>query len=171
MAPPARPAAPQPRPATVRGVPSFSIKKPREAADSRSGATAAATAGSGAPLRETPVTLDGLLAVWDEYARTHRTETILSQTMRMSRPVATANPTLFGVTVQNIKQKEILDENHPRLLTALRDALANDSVDFTVEINQGEAPRHTLSDYELLEDLKKQHPHLRELIKTFKLRL
>ena len=171
MATPARPTAPQPRPATVKGVPSFSIRKPREAADSRSGATASAAAGSGTPLRETPVTLDGLLSVWDEYARTHRTETILSQTMRMSRPVATADPTLFGVTVQNIKQKEILDENHTRLLTALRDALANDSVDFTVEINQGEAPRHTLSDYELLEDLKKQHPYLRELIKTFKLRL
>lgn len=163
--------ASQPRPATVKGVPSFSIRKPHATSG---GATADGTptaSGSNAPKRENPVTLEGLLAVWDEYARTHRTETILSQTMRMSRPVATANPTLFGVTVQNIKQKEILDENRPGILTNLRDALANDRVDFTVEINQGEAPRHTLSDYDLLEDLKKQHPHLRELIKTFKLRL
>ena len=89
----------------------------------------------------------------------------------MSRPQTGEKPEKFTVTVQNIKQKEILEAHRAAILGALKDALKNDSVWFDVDINEGEGPRHTLSDSDLLEELKKQNPHLVELIKTFKLRL
>lgn len=117
------------------------------------------------------VTEEALSEAWDEYARAHRSETIMSQTMRMSRPQVSENPAIFGIVVQNIKQKEILDASRPAIIAYLRDHLSNDTVDFSVKVNDGEAPRHTLSDYELLDDLKKESPKLRLLIDEFKLRL
>lgn len=175
-APAPRAAAPvmggtRPQPMAVKGAMSFSIKNARSAS-SHPDVAAEAPAGSyGAPLRDTPVDPAELAKVWSGYARDHRSETILSQTMRMSRPQTGEKPEKFTVTVQNIKQKEILEVHRAAILDALKDALKNDSVWFDVDINEGEGPRHTLSDYDLLEELKKQNPHLVELIKTFKLRL
>ena len=175
-APAPRAAAPvmggsRPQPMAVKGAMSFSIKNARSAS-SHPDVAAEAPAGSyGAPLRDTPVDPAELAKVWSGYARDHRSETILSQTMRMSRPQTGEKPEKFTVTVQNIKQKEILEAHRAAILGALKDALKNDSVWFDVDINEGEGPRHTLSDSDLLEELKKQNPHLVELIKTFKLRL
>ncbi len=161
----------RPQPMAVKGAISFSIKNARTASSHTDVAAEATGGSSAAPLRNTPVDPAELARLWSEYAREHRSETILSQTMRMSRPETGENPAAFTVTVQNIKQKEILEAHRATILARLRDALRNDSVWFEVGINEGEGPRHTLSDHDLLEELKKQNPHLVELIKTFKLRL
>lgn len=165
------PAATQPRHVGVKGLPSFSIKGNRTAADPGQPSAQNDAAARNVPARQAVVTDEALSEAWDEYARAHRSETIMSQTMRMSRPQVSENPAIFGIVVQNIKQKEILDANRPGILAYLRDRLSNDTVDFSVKVNDGEAPRHTLSDSQLLEDLKKESPKLKLLIDEFKLRL
>lgn len=81
------------------------------------------------------------------------------------------DPTTFVVAVQNQKQLELMESNRPALLEYLRDKLSNDFIKFSVIINQGDLPRYTLNDAELLKKMSAEYPALRSLIDDFKLRL
>lgn len=113
---------------------------------------------------------EALSTAWETYIQTHPTAHILINTMRASMPRLT-DPTTFVVAVQNQKQLELMESNRPALLDYLRDKLSNDSIKFSVIINQGDLPRYTLNDAELLKKMSAEYPALRNLIDDFKLRL
>lgn len=113
---------------------------------------------------------EALSTAWETYIQTHPTAHILINTMRASMPRLT-DPTTFVIAVQNQKQLELMESNRPALLEYLRDKLSNDSIKFSVIINQGDLPRYTLNDAELLKKMSAEYPALRNLIDDFKLRL
>ena len=79
--------------------------------------------------------------------------------------------------MQNLKQLELMEANRRELLDYIHDCLSNDAVTFEIHVNEGDGPRYTLSDSELLEKLREEYPHwleypaLNSLIDDFKLRL
>lgn len=113
---------------------------------------------------------EALASAWETYIQTHPTAHILINTMRASMPQLT-NPTTFVIAVQNQKQLELMEANRPALLNYLRDKLSNDSISFSIIISEGETPRHTLNDSELLKKMIEEYPAMRNFVNDFKLRL
>ena len=166
---PAR-AAQLPRPAGVPtgiGAPRISIRhgimhdKAPGAADS---------AHRGESHRSAPFSADALADAWVNYIRSHPKDHILINTMRASPPELIA-PDRFAIKVQNLKQLELMEANRRELLDYIHDCLSNDAVTFEIHVNEGDGPRYTLSDSELLEKLREEYPALNSLIDDFKLRL
>ena len=122
--------------------------------------------------RSKPFASEDLAAAWDAYMRAHPTAHILINTMRASPPKLDGPATpFFTVYVQNQKQKDEMESNKYSILTFLRDNLENDRIDFKVAIYQGELPRHTLSESDLLKKMCDDYPALSSLISDLKLRL
>lgn len=166
------PVAPKPAPAPRQfaprhGVPSISIKHAPAAAATDSGTTASAPSQQ---KRSTPFSHDALNSAWETYIATHPKAQILVNTMRASYPVDVKGNT-FTVMVQNQIQLEQIEANRQDILAKLHNALQNDLVTFTVAIAQGNDPRHTLKETDLLEKLKEEYPTLNHLISDLKLRL
>lgn len=162
-------AARMPRPAGVPtgiGAPRISIRhgvmhdKAAEAADAR----------HGEQHRSAPFTADALTDAWANYIRSHPKDHILINTMRASPPELIASDR-FAIKVQNLKQLELMEANRRELLDYIHDSLSNDAVTFEIHVNEGDGPRYTLSDSELLEKLREEYPALNSLIEDFKLRL
>jgi len=120
--------------------------------------------------RTTPFDDEKLLSAWQAYIDAHPKEVVLVNTMRSSKPNL-IDRTRFTITVQSDMQRSIVEEFHQELLTALRETLANDLVEFEITVNTAASPRHTLTDPELLEKMKEEAPALAHLIDDFKLRL
>ena len=100
----------------------------------------------------------------------HPKDHILVNTMRASAPQRTS-PTEFEIVVQNQVQLLLMEEKRPELLAYIADKLHNDHVNYTVKINEGAGPRYTLSDQELLDSMRAEHPMVQQLIERFHLRL
>ena len=113
---------------------------------------------------------EALDAAWETYIQTHPNAHILINTMRASMPKL-VNRTSFAITVQNQKQLELMEANRMDLLTYLRDKLSNDSITFSIGISEGDTPRHTLNDSELLKKMLEEYPALRNFHNEFKLRI
>ncbi len=99
---------------------------------------------------------------------------LLINTMRAHQPVAgedPASPECFTVTVVNPGQVEVLTNEKPRLLNALRASLANDYVDFRIELNEDATAPTAWSDRDVLNHLVEANPNLARLITDFKLTL
>ncbi|MCM1349293.1 MAG: DNA polymerase III subunit gamma/tau [Firmicutes bacterium] len=124
----------------------------------------------GGTMRENPFSDDALIAAWNSYISTHPHAHILINTMRAAAPVRTS-PTRFTITVQNQIQLELMENNRAEIMGYVRNSLANDVVDYDVNINTSSSPRHTLTDPELLEKMKAEAPVLSRLIDDFKLHL
>lgn len=120
--------------------------------------------------RSAPFSADALADAWVNYIRSHPKDHILINTMRASPPELIA-PDRFAIKVQNIKQLELMEANRRELLDYIHDCLSNDAVTFEIHVNEGDGPRYTLSDSELLEKLREEYPALNSLIDDFKLRL
>lgn len=117
-----------------------------------------------------PFSEEALNSAWETYISTHPKAHILINTMRASRP-RLVDKTHFVVTVQNQKQLELMEANSYDILQSIHNALSNDQVTFETTINTGSSPRHTLSDAELLQNMRREFPALESLIEDFKLRL
>lgn len=110
------------------------------------------------------------MSAWETYISTHPKAHILINTMRASAP-RLVERCRFMVVVQNQKQLELMEANRPDILHFLHDSLQNDNVTFDISINEGSSPRHTLSDHELFDSMRKEYPVLQSLIEDFSLRL
>lgn len=165
-----RPAdAPRPQPrATGRGhvslASAFAEKKQ----------TVPASASAATVMHRTPYSHDRLLAEWERYMAANPKAHLLINTMRAHQPVAgedPASPECFTVTVVNPGQVEVLTNEKPRLLNALRASLANDYVDFRIELNEDATAPTAWSDRDVLNHLVEANPNLARLITDFKLTL
>lgn len=157
---PPPPPSPSPK---VPGIPRISIRHSETVEQPQASATEKRD-------RRNPFSDDALLSAWETYIQTHPTAHILVNTMRAATPRRT-DTTSFVIAVQNQMQLDMMTENRPELLSFLHDRLQNDFVDFSIIINEGEMPRHALSDRELLETLVKEFPAMARLIDGFQLRL
>lgn len=119
-------------------------------------------------IRSNPFSEDALKAAWETYMHTIPTAHILINTMRAAPPVM-ESPTSFAIYVQNQIQARMMEEKKSEILAYLRNNLQNDNIDYRVEIFEGELPRHTLSDSELLKRMAEDYPAVKHLISNFKL--
>lgn len=164
-APAPRPAAP-PRPAVKPvGVPQISIRHGLKTEGDSGTASYAPQS-----RRDTPFSEESLMSAWETYISTHPKAHILINTLRASAP-RLVERCRFMVVVQNQKQLELMEANRPDILHFLHDSLQNDNVTFDISINEGSSPRHTLSDHELFDSMRKEYPVLQSLIEDFSLRL
>lgn len=111
-----------------------------------------------------------VIEAWKAFADAHPTETILVNTMRACMPVRT-NGTTFNITVENPMQVDELGRVMPELLTALRNAVANDTLTLTTDINPGPGNRATWNDNEVVAEMAAANPVFRKMIEDFKLRI
>ena len=163
---PAAPAMNQPRrpAASSLKIPSISIRHSQQQSE------APVQESGPAPKRTTPFSEDALLTAWNSYISTHPHAHILINTMRAANPRLTDRNS-FTITVQNAMQLELMETNRGDIMGYVRNALANDMVDYVVNVNTATSPRHTLTDPELLEKLRSETPVLQRLIDDFNLHL
>lgn len=149
----------------MAGVPRISIRHGLHHDETPAASAAAPTA-----ARNNRFSTDALNTAWETYIQTHPKAHILINTMRAAPPRLDSD-THFTVLVQNQMQADLMESARHDLLTFLHNTLQNDSITFDTAINEGELPRHTLSDGELLGQMCTDYPALQHLIDDLKLRL
>ncbi len=150
----------------MAGVPHISIRHSNLHHDDASATPADARTQN----RNNRFSADALQTAWETYIQTHPKAHILINTMRAAPPRLDTD-THFIVLVQNKMQAELMESARHDLLAFLHNALQNDNITFDTAINEGSLPRHTLSDSELLKQMRADYPALNHLIDDFKLRL
>ncbi len=165
------PAAPQRRAATPgtrrSGLMSISINPGKATEAARS---ASPTPSAPSQQRLSPFTNQALQEAWKQYIADHEKERILVNTMGGATP--TLDPDgLFTIEVYDPIQIHTLEEARADILQFLRDALSNDTVDFRVQIRQGEDSPATWTSRQVLEHMLQTHPDLPDFVKTFNLTL
>lgn len=120
--------------------------------------------------RETPYTTDALDTVWETYINGHPTAHILVNTMRTARPQRIENDR-FSITVENPGQFDLMMQNIPDILRYIHDALDNDLITISVNVNEGESAPYTWSERDVLAHMVETTPILKKFIEDFKLTL
>lgn len=141
-----------------------------------SGSVPGAPPGSTAPSSPTvrradPVSEESLQRAWDDYMRDHPQLHLMVNIMRVSRPEMIPGTPKFSLTVYSQVQHEIVTANQADLIEWLRNRLSNDSVEFTVTVNEEDSSPRTWSESEVFSHMKEQHPVLQQFAETFQLTL
>ncbi len=166
-APAPQPAAPR-RTGTVRGHVSMAAamqEKPQETAQQAAAATV---------LHRTPFTAEQLMAEWERYMEANPKAHMLVNTMRVHtpKPVGDARqPEMHVVTVVNPGQVELLNQEKPRLLQTIRQALGNDYFDFRIDVDESAIAPTAWSDRDVLTHMVNQSEHFARLIRDMKFML
>lgn len=122
--------------------------------------------------RKNPFTDKSLQDAWERYMELHRKAHVLCNTMRASHPARTdGDSPLLKMTVANQPQVDVMLQELPALLPYLRDTLANDHIELTVEVNDDPDSPAAWSDRDLLRHLVETNPHAASFISDFKLTL
>jgi DNA polymerase-3 subunit gamma/tau len=166
--------------APVRSAGSAAAAKPRSAnhvsmrgafaPKQAAGPAAAAAAIDPSTLRATPFTDDQLLAVWNQYIEMNPKAHVLCNTMRAALPSRKApeSPELRMI-VANQPQVDFMEQELPGLLTYLRNALANDHIRVSVEVNNDPNAPAAWNDRDLLRHIVESNPHAASFIADFNL--
>ena len=167
-APPAQPAG-QRRPVSRPGTSTFSLSGTVRQQGSTPGAQpGSAVPGNHAQKRSNTYTLDDLHKAWLNFMKANPTCHILINTMRASYPAPVEGHT-YRIMIENEKQREELETHMQSLLTFLRDAVGNDDITLTIELNQGESSPHTWNERQVLQHMLETNPEMRELIEGLQL--
>ena len=170
---PSRPAG-QRRPLMGRGHISF--------ARVDSGAESAPAQGA-APrqLREEPFTHGQVLQQWDAYMTRDPKAHLLNNTLRMHKPALPEGASArvsgpreaasFVVRVVNSAQVDVLNQEKPRLLEAIRSAIGNDFFDFSITVDEAAVPSTAWSDRKVLDHLVERTPYIARFITDLKFTL
>lgn len=126
--------------------------------------------GAAPQLRAKPYTQESLLKAWQTYADRNPTLHIVVNTMRASKPER-AEGDHFIVTVENEMQRDTMNQHIYNIVNLVHDMLENDSITFSIEINQGESSPHTWNEHDLLKHMLETRPGLSSLISTLRLKL
>ncbi len=127
-----------------------------------------------APRNRAPFSHEQLLQLWEKYMAANPKAHLLINTMRAHTPQPAgdaSHPELYVVTVVNPGQVEIMNQEKPQLLPALRSALNNDYFDFTLAVDENAAAPTAWSDRDVLNHMVENSPHLAKFITDFKLTL
>ena len=137
-------------------------------------APAAATVQQAAQRRRAAFSHDQLLAAWEPYMAANPKAHLLVNTMRAHMPAPANNPSMpeaYVVTVVNPGQVELLNQEKPRLLQSLRDAVGNDFLDFRIDVDENDAAPTAWSDRDVLNHMVERSPYLAQFITDFKFTL
>lgn len=160
------------RRATTLHAPSISINAAPGANNAKQQPAQAPTATAGtatAPAQQ--YTHNDLIAAWNEYGAAHPKAHILVNTMRACIPQPSSRPDTFVTKVLNEFQRTEMQQAMPDLLAFLRREVGNNNITIQVEIDSSAPPRHTLSDRDLLAELRQANPLLQKYIDFFHLNL
>ncbi|MDE6086471.1 MAG: hypothetical protein K2G40_08750, partial [Muribaculaceae bacterium] len=166
------PAPPVTRRRTTMSLHTLSITGKDRKPDTDSTASAE-TSQATTPSRRNAFEHDALIELWKNYMNDRRSEHILANTMRASRPVQDTgkDPFHYTVTVEIEQQRELLLAELPRLLSYLHDGLNNDFITLDILINDGPSSPSTWNEREILAFLQRERPHMDRFIKSLKLSL
>lgn len=174
------PAVPSPAPAPVSrrapqianlsGLgPGVSIKAPlRNLSDTKSTASAAASRRPDAQVRTASYTGNAVDVAWENYIQSNPSAQSLIATMRSCRPKHMQDH-MFIVAVESPAQQQTLESNIGNIRRYMRDKLANDLVDFTIEVVEGEGSPRTWTARQVYEKMLADHPALKTLAEELKL--
>lgn len=156
------------RPLKKPGISTFSISgKNIEAAVSPAVTNDAGTA---AQTRDSSYTREQLNAAWQDYMKSHPQQHILINTMRASYPTPIdGDANAYRVMVENEKQRDEMQQSMQSLLSALREAVSNDSIRLVIEINRGEASPHTWNERRVLDHMLEHNPGMRDIMDSLQL--
>lgn len=111
---------------------------------------------------------EALIAAWDSFGAAHPTEHVLVNTMRTGRPQRIApGGTDLAMTVENELQSNLMNEWSYKLLQHLRNALSNDQITLSVNLNEGQAAPAVWNEREVLDHLKERCPEINNYIRDF----
>jgi hypothetical protein len=140
-------------------------EKPQETAQQAAAATV---------LRRTPFTAEQLMAEWERYMEANPKAHMLVNTMRVHTPKPAGDarqPEMHVVTVVNPGQVELLNQEKPRLLQTIRQALGNDYFDFRIDVDESAVAPTAWSDRDVLTHMVNQSEHFARLIRDMKFML
>ncbi len=121
-------------------------------------------------VRRNNYTDEQLLDAWKDYINTHHNEQVIITLMRNHLPVRVGEDT-YLLTVASDAEVSIMEDNKPKWLTALRDALENDMIAFNFAVDQTQETRRIMSPQEVARDLSARYDSFKKLVTDFDLKL
>jgi DNA polymerase III subunit gamma/tau len=114
---------------------------------------------------------ESFLEVWDELAKPYKADSLgLFLAMTKNKPVIKKDH-VVELVADNVIQADLVNEKKPELLSKLRKALRNYSIDIQTRINKSIKAEKAYLPTEKLEMLVKKNPAVEKLMKTFNLDL
>ena len=165
--PAAGPAAHHPR--AVIKTPHIYINNTAAAAAERTGQQGPAPAGTQGAARREPFTAQQVAAAWQDYIAAHPHDRLVINIMKTVTPKQ-IDAENYEITV-NDAQYDFINNTMSKILAHVRDAVKNDMLAIAVKLGKsGQAPR-IWTDREIVDDLRKHHPEMDEVIKDWGLGL
>lgn len=165
--PAAGPAAHHPR--AVIKTPHIYINNTAAAAAERTSQQGPAPAGTQGASRREPFTAQQVAAAWQDYIAAHPHDRLVINIMKTVTPKQ-IDAENYEITV-NDAQYDFINNTMSKILAHVRDAVKNDMLAIAVKLGKsGQAPK-IWTDREIVDDLRKHHPEMDEVIKDWGLGL
>ncbi|MCI5980986.1 MAG: DNA polymerase III subunit gamma/tau [Muribaculaceae bacterium] len=165
--PAAGPAAHHPR--AVIKAPHIYINNTAAAAAERTSQQGPAPAGTQGASRREPFTAQQVAAAWQDYIAAHPHDRLVINIMKTVTPKQ-IDAENYEITV-NDAQYDFINNTMSKILAHVRDAVKNDMLAIAVKLGKsGQAPK-IWTDREIVDDLRKHHPEMDEVIKDWGLGL
>lgn len=165
--PAAGPAAHHPR--AVIKTPHIYINNTAAAAAERTSQQGPAPAGTQGAARREPFTAQQVAAAWQDYIAAHPHDRLVINIMKTVTPKQ-IDAENYEITV-NDAQYDFINNTMSKILAHVRDAVKNDMLAIAVKLGKsGQAPK-IWTDREIVDDLRKHHPEMDEVIKDWGLGL
>ncbi len=165
--PAAGPAAHHPR--AVIKTPHIYINNTAAAAAERTSQQGPAPSGTQGAARREPFTAQQVAAAWQDYIAAHPHDRLVINIMKTVTPKQ-IDAENYEITV-NDAQYDFINNTMSKILAHVRDAVKNDMLAIAVKLGKsGQAPK-IWTDREIVDDLRKHHPEMDEVIKDWGLGL
>ncbi len=165
--PAAGPAAHHPR--AVIKTPHIYINNTAAAAAERAGQQGPAPAGTQGAARREPFTAQQVAAAWQDYIAAHPHDRLVINIMKTVAPKQ-IDAENYEITV-NDAQYDFINNTMSKILAHVRDAVKNDMLAIAVKLGKGGQAPKIWTDREIVDDLRKHHPEMDEVIKDWGLGL
>ena len=165
--PAAGPAAHHPR--AVIKTPHIYINNTAAAAAERTGQQGPAPAGTQGAARREPFTAQQVAAAWQDYIAAHPHDRLVTNIMKTVTPKQ-IDAENYEITV-NDAQYDFINNTMSKILAHVRDAVKNDMLAIAVKLGKGGQAPKIWTDREIVDDLRKHHPEMDEVIKDWGLGL
>ena len=165
--PAAGPAAHHPR--AVIKTPHIYINNTAAAAAERAGQQGPAPSGTQGAARREPFTAQQVAAAWQDYIAAHPHDRLVINIMKTVTPKQ-IDAENYEITV-NDAQYDFINNTMSKILAHVRDAVKNDMLAIAVKLGKGGQAPKIWTDREIVDDLRKHHPEMDEVIKDWGLGL
>lgn len=156
-------------PRAVIKTPHIYINNTAAAAAERASQQGPAPAGTQGASRREPFTAQQVAAAWQDYIAAHPHDRLVINIMKTVTPKQ-IDAENYEITV-NDAQYDFINNTMSKILAHVRDAVKNDMLAIAVKLGKsGQAPK-IWTDREIVDDLRKHHPEMDEVIKDWGLGL